>query len=83
MSSSIINNIIIYLSKLDSTQIIKKWLFEIEKENIQEEAYFNTTNHQLLISPFISSKVKEFGDNDLEYLIQINKFNYKHININF
>jgi hypothetical protein len=53
------------------------------KENIQEEAYFNTTNHQLLISPFISSKVKEFGDNDLEYLIQINKFNYKHININF
>ena len=78
-----INNIIIYLSKLDSTQIIKKWLFEIEKENIQEEAYFNTTNHQLLISPFISSKVKEFGDNDLEYLIQINKFNYKHININF
>ena len=34
-------------------------------------------------SLFISSKVKEFGDNDLEYLIQINKFNYKHININF
>lgn len=86
-----LNNLINLIGEipLDINQT-KKWLSDIKNENVSPTNYLNSINHHLLITPFISfynlppeiqKIIGELEAIDNLWLEQIQKFNYRSIDI--
>ena len=61
--------------------ITKQWFNEIKNDNLDKTKYLNSTNHYLLISPFINPiPINNINITNL-WLIDINDFDYRNIDI--
>jgi hypothetical protein len=86
-----LKNIITFLKNIpDDNNQIKKWFNEIKQENVDTEKYLNSTNHHLLITPFISNYtlptnilniIKEMKAIDNLWFESLDTFDYRNINI--
>ena len=86
-----LKNIITFLKNIpEEFNQTKKWLNEIKDENVDTDKYLNSTNHHLLITPFISNYtlptnilniIKEIKSIDNLWFESIDTFNYRNINI--
>lgn len=84
-----INQLIKYL-KIAPDTYTKLWLKEIKEDNIDPSEYFNSSNHHLLITPFILNYtlpkdvqkiIQELEPIENLWLNSIETFNYRNINI--
>jgi hypothetical protein len=86
-----IDNLINYIKEQpQDTNKTKDWLSEIQNENISSANYFNSTNHHLIITPFISFynipiEIKKIISHinciDNLWIEDIDNFNYRSIDI--
>lgn len=87
-----LKNIITFLKNIpEETNQIKKWYNEIKNENVDIDKYLNSTNHHLLITPFISNYklpvnilniIKEMKSIDNMWFETTETFDYRNIDIN-
>jgi hypothetical protein len=87
-----LKNMIYFLKNIsEDTNQIKQWLNEISLENVNPEKYLNSTNHHLLITPFISNYklpnniitiIKEIKFIDNLWFESIDTFDYRNIDLN-
>ena len=73
----LLEDIITFINTSD-INITKQWFNEIKEDNLDKTKYLNSTNHYLLISPFI--KPVSFDIKNL-WLTDINTFDYRNIDI--
>jgi predicted nuclease of predicted toxin-antitoxin system len=86
-----IKNMIIFIKNIqEDVNQTKKWFNEIKNENVDSNKYLNSTNHHLLITPFISNYslpsnylniIKEMQSIDNLWLDNIDTFDYRNINM--
>jgi hypothetical protein len=87
-----LKNIIFFLKNIpEDINQIKKWFNEIKQENVDSDKYLNSTNHHLLITPFILNYtlpsnivniIKEMKLIDNLWFDSIDTFDYRNINLN-
>ncbi len=74
----LLEDIIKFIDNSD-TNITKQWFKEIKDDNLEKNKYLNSTNHYILISPFIRSDNKINIEN--LWLENIDNFDYRNIDI--
>jgi hypothetical protein len=91
-SVPLLKNIISFLKNIpEDVNQIRKWFNEIKDENVNTDKYLNSTNHHLLITPFISNYtlppnilniIKEMKTMNNLWLDTIDTFDYRNIDMN-